>query len=270
MYCKHFGVCGGCNNPLNYKEQLEIKIKQTTQALAMYLSHSTPLEVFASPKDSYRARAEFRIYRVGDEIFFAMNALDSHHKVPIDSCPILRPILQNLMPLLRVYICENEFLKHKLYACNLLCSLNDEVIITLIYHKSLQTQWEEAANMLQMYLRNVLKATIHIIGISKNQKRILSSRYIRETFSLFRTSQTYHLLKQAGAFSQPHPIMNGKMLEFVKSSLHLFYAKPSCDALELYCGGGNFTLILAGIFHRVFCHRGRKIRYHIAKNEYGI
>ena len=253
MECAHFGICGGCNNTaLSYKQQFEGKIAQTTQEFYPLLNkQNVRIESFDSLESGFRARAEWRIYHDNGTMHFAMSALESAHKVPITQCPILLPILQSLFPLLLDILQHNQILHHKLYACNLLCSMQDEVIITLIYHKHLDSLWEEAAQKAQYRLTKALNVPLHIVGRSKNQKCVLGKTYICESLSLLNGTYHYQYFKQEGAFSQPNPLINLKMLEFVASSLQKLYPKPICDALEIYCGSGNFTLILSAFFRKV-------------------
>ncbi|TLD90098.1 MULTISPECIES: tRNA (uridine(54)-C5)-methyltransferase TrmA [Helicobacter] len=274
MECRYFGICGGCDNfTQSYTEHLQGKYKRTLEEFEPFLESANTngnIEVFLSPESGFRARSEMRFFYEGSNLSFAMmNASQAPHKVPINTCTILRPILQNLMPLLCEFINTKEMLKSKIYACNLLCGFSnatqigqiinahningtsEEVIITLIYHKHLDAVWEKNARELQSALTNALNTPIHIIGRSKNQALILGESAICESISLCNNTHNLLYLKQEGAFSQPNPFINIKMLEFVATSLQSLYPHTRYDALELYCGSGNFTLILAAYFHKV-------------------
>lgn len=248
MKCEHFGQCGGCPNMIDYKSQLESKLMQTTQEFQALLN-GVDIEVFASPQSGFRARCELRFYHEKEGLSFAMSSLNTSHKIPIHTCPILLPILGDIMPLLLETLQNNEILKAKLYACNFLSSLQNQVLLALIYHKPLDTHWQTQAKLLQDMLQDTYKTPIHIIGRSKNQILCLSSSTISETLNLTHAPYTY--LKQEGLFSQPNPFMNAKMLDFVRNSLQNLYPHATYDALELYCGSGNFTLILAPFFRQV-------------------
>ena len=268
MNCQYFGICGGCNNfALDYTSQIRQKYERTLEEFVSFLApQNVDIEVFSSPQSGFRARTELRFFRLENTLSFAMSALESSHKVPITSCLILRPILQSLMPLLCDLLNTKEVLKTKLYACNLLCNLpngiesntksnenmnNEEVIITLIYHKYLDILWEAESLVLQEKLKNALGVPIHIIGRSKNQVLPLGKTSLCETLYLLNGTHHYTFFKQEGAFSQPNPFINIKMLEFVASSLKNFYPTPQYDALELYCGSGNFTLMLSSYFQKI-------------------
>ena len=284
MQCQYFGICGGCNHfTLDYNAQLQDKYERTLQEFTPLLqtqdtSQSVHIEVFASPQSGFRARSDLRFFRTDSTLNLAMmNTKETPHKIPIASCPILRPILQQLMTPLCELLSAKEILYSKIYACNLLCSFsniappcninikgqgqggfykqeshNQEVIVTLIYHKFLDTSWEMEALELQNILTKTLNVPIHIIGRSKNQTLALGATSLCESLSLLNGAHHYVYLKQEGAFSQPNPFINISMLEFVASSLQNLYPCPTYDALELYCGSGNFTLVLGAYFQKVF------------------
>ncbi|TLD97317.1 tRNA (uridine(54)-C5)-methyltransferase TrmA [Helicobacter jaachi] len=253
MTCAHFHICGGCNNPLSpYKAQLEAKALSTLDEFRAFLQDlSSPFALFASPKQAFRARAEFRFYK-SEQLDFAMNTLHKNARVPISKCPILLPVLQAIMPLLIQNLRLDSVLHTKLYACNLLSSLQGEAIITLIYHKTLDSAWQERARILESYLSSALNAHIHIIGRSKHQKLILSQDTLLEQLTLFEGSEKkriYRYYKKEAQFSQPNPFINAKMLAFVFSALQDLGVNG--DLLELYCGSGNFSIMLAPLFRAV-------------------
>jgi tRNA (uracil-5-)-methyltransferase len=53
-----------------YQQQLQSKIKRITQQFAEF--NAPELEVFESPEQYFRMRAEFRIWHTEDDLFYAM------------------------------------------------------------------------------------------------------------------------------------------------------------------------------------------------------
>ncbi len=280
MKCQHFGLCGGCELDLAYEKQLESKLQQTQQEFSSLFSgngfSSTNLSVHNSVEWGFRARAEFRFYTNENRIYFAMSNREKNHRTPITQCPILLPIIQKAMPLVIESLEADEVLRTKVYACNFLANIeSQEMIISLIYHKRLDSIWEQKAQNMRdrlIYhkrldsiweqkaqnmrdrLHKALSATIHIIGRAKNQKIFLSTPCVRESLRLFADSKQeriYTYFKQESSFSQPNPFINTKMLEFVITHLKTLYPQPDNDMLELYCGGGNFSIALSGIFRQI-------------------
>lgn len=259
MKCQHFGLCGGCELDLAYEKQLESKLQQTQQEFSSLFSSngfsSANLSVHNSVEWGFRARAEFRFYTDENRIYFAMSNREKNHRTPITQCPILLPIIQKAMPLVIESLEADEVLRTKIYACNFLANIeSQEIIISLIYHKRLDSIWEQKAQNMRDRLHKALSATIHIIGRAKNQKILLSTPCVRESLRLFADSkqeQIYTYFKQESSFSQPNPFINTKMLEFVITHLKTLYPQPNNDMLELYCGGGNFSIALSGIFRQI-------------------
>ena len=222
------------------------------------LAQAVRAEFFPSKPYGYRARAEFRFIdstSEGGSLHYAMSARGRNARTPITRCPILHQSLQALMPPLLESLRASKILSHKLYACNLLCSLQGEAIITLIYHKRLDSAWEERARELQESLNRALPFQIHLIGRAKNLKLTLSTDTLLETLTLFEHSpkaRTLRYFKQEARFSQPNPAMNIKMLEFITRAIEQIHAtRAPCDMLELYCGSGNFSIALSPYFRAI-------------------
>ena len=221
-------------------------------------------------------------------IALAMMGKDNKHKkaikIPIKSCPILLPnisvalssFMDSINDLALSHSKEDfEILSHKLYAIEALGIINPpkntapksnqnlSVILTLIYHKKLESKWEKTITN----LAQKLPPNIAIIGRSKHQKIILQTDFLLESITLtnlqknpfknanqntkkYDINKHQHLifLRSEGRFSQPNAFINPQMISFVKSAI-LEHSKE--DLLEMYCGEGNFCVSLARDFRKV-------------------
>ena len=252
MKCHHFGICGGCSLELEYDAQVESKKQYFFEIFNFY-----PNEVFTSPDSGFRARAELRIHRHNHldkskplKINLSMNALNKNSRIPITSCKNLLPILDQLITELPKILEQSPILEQKLYAINLLANTKNECIITLIYHKTLDSIWEENAR--ELFNTLGLSKNSGIIGISKRQEILINTKTLTQSMTLnypFAKNHQIHLSHLAGTFSQPNPFINQKMLQYIIDSILLH---PKKDLLELYCGSGNFTIALAPLFKKVF------------------
>lgn len=237
MECSSFGLCGSCSEfKLPYKEQLEAK-KSRVEELFSDL-YDGEIEIFSSKDSGYRARAEFKIYHTDNSIYYAMSGFDKSI-VKIDSCKIVQESIEKLLNPLLEQIKSSSILRDRLRNIELLSSNQDEILLTLIYHKKLETQWEKSARELEK------RFGIYVVGRSKKCKIVLSKEFVDDRFDIGGVS--YVLSKFEGSFSQPNSQINEKMVNWtLKKSAHF-----SGDLLELYCGHGNFTLFLSNNFQKV-------------------
>jgi tRNA (uracil-5-)-methyltransferase len=185
-------------------------------------------------------RAEFRIWHAGDELDYVMFRRDDPATpVAIHDFPIACDRIRQLMPVLRDALKHNEALRRKLFQVEFLSTLAGETLVTLIYHRKLQAEWETAAALLAADLQ------VSLIGRSRRQKIVIGNTFVRESLTIEGREFCYHQYEQA--FTQPNAGVNIDMLTWACERA----ATVSGDLLELYCGNGNFTLPLAGHFDHV-------------------
>jgi len=239
MDCKHFGVCGSCTlYATPYHKQIEQKQTKATALLAPFYCQT--LEVFYGDAHHYRARAEFRIWHKEQECHYAMGNITKDGTITIEECPKVIEPIERLMKSLLESINASTVLKTKLFSIEFLASTRGEVLVSMIYHKKLDTLWMDEAKALEG------QYNIALIGRSKKQKVLLSQEFITETLSI--DNQNYHYAQYEGGFTQPNPQMNIQMIEWAIAQA----AKINRgDLLESYCGLGNFTLPLSRYFNKV-------------------
>lgn len=236
MECSYFGKCGSCTlYTLDYNAQCAHK-------KAHMLSLFEPFNVkhfdfFESASEHYRGRSEFRIWKEGETISYAMGAVDKKGAVCIESCPKVEMKIYTLMPKLLKQIESSVILREKIFAIEFLAS-SEHLLVTLIYHKPLNEAWDNEAKELEKAFG------IFIIGRSRGMKRVLSQDFVEDHFDIAGKTYRYHIIE--GGFSQPNRAMNQNMISWVLGHLE------NCeDLLELYCGYGNFTIPMAGKFKKV-------------------
>ncbi|HAC67855.1 MAG TPA: tRNA (uridine(54)-C5)-methyltransferase TrmA, partial [Pseudomonas sp.] len=83
--------------PADYQVQLDAKATRLRELLAPFQAPEP--EVFASPLQHYRLRAEFRLWRENEERHYAMFAPgDKHTPILIEDFPIASQRINDLMP----------------------------------------------------------------------------------------------------------------------------------------------------------------------------
>ncbi|MBR2112965.1 MAG: tRNA (uridine(54)-C5)-methyltransferase TrmA [Helicobacter sp.] len=268
MICPHFGICGGCRAYKNY----DFNTYTTEIAERILGGESSAPIVFASPKKGFRARADFR-FCTYEGFYFATNAFGKNERTKITQCPILLEPIQILIKHIREILAPlsaTHTLRCKLYGCSFL-STYKACVVTFIYHKCLDTTWQEEIHTLKERLTHIIQESyadfeIHIIGRSRGQKISFGSECIIDNFGIYLDRDSKDLLEQRGInltqctiskkeslFSQPNPFINAKMLYFLLTALpQIMPNSMQTDLVELYCGSGNFTIPLSQIFRRVF------------------
>ena len=73
-------------------------------------------------------------------------------QIKVESFPVGTKLLNALMAKLIGEIKQKPILRTKLYQTNFHTTLSGEAVITLIYHKKLDAEWSEAAQLLRTQL----------------------------------------------------------------------------------------------------------------------
>lgn len=224
--------------PENYQTQLADKVERF-QAL---LPETPNLQVFESPTEHYRARAEFRIWHEDDDTFYIMFDQETKQKVRIDACPMAIEPIANLMQPLMTAIKANPVLRTKLFQVDFLATLSGEMLVTLIYRRQIEgdEEWLAAANELRQQL-----PITHVIGRARKQKILLDQDFVTETLNVDGKAFRYQQIENS--FTQPNPYVAQHMLHWARS----VSGKSDGDLIELYCGNGNFSIALADCYRRV-------------------
>lgn len=225
----------------NYQIQLERKIRQFGALLAP-LQPPAP-QIFASMPTGYRMRAEFRIWHDQGKLFYAMSKpgekMSPKSVIRITSFPPVCSTIALLMPRLIEVLQSEAELSRRLYQVEFLATLKGELLVTLIYHRHLEQNWQTAARKLAGQLN------IALIGRSRKQKIVLTLDYVRER--LIVQGKSFHYRQYDQSFTQPNARVCCQMLTWACERI----GDPTRDLLELYCGNGNFTLPLARRFRKV-------------------
>ncbi len=259
MNCKYFGECGSCKNyEGGYEAQLLRKVKLNQERFKNF--YDAEFDICPSQERAYRARAEFKIWHIGEEIHYAMNALEHKGALIIDECPQVNEYIFALMPKLLDEISLAQ-MGHKLFGVDFLSSSQGEIAVSLLYHKQLDVLWEEKAKVIAQ------KLGIHIIGRSRKQKLVVGRDFIEETLHPKGTSHVsakeYKFIHIENSFTQPNPRVNEQMIAWAMEQ----FEDASGDLLELYCGAGNFTIPFASKFDKVLATEISKSSINAAKNN---
>ena len=213
------------------------------------------LEVHRSPAAGYRMRAEFRIWHQAGRCHYAMYPRGGGTPYVVDDFPPGSPAIQRLMPALRDAVNAEAELRLRLFSAEFLTTTTGAAIVTLVYHRRLDDRWRAAATEMAAGLG------CQLIGRSRGRKEVIGADHITETLTV--AGRCYHWRQYESAFTQPNAAINREMLD---------WAARQCrglggDLLELYCGNGNFTLVLAQAYRRVLATEVAKLGVQAARHN---
>ncbi|WP_318403105.1 tRNA (uridine(54)-C5)-methyltransferase TrmA [Photobacterium leiognathi] len=250
-------------NTADYQQQLDEKAERIQNIFADF---DTPeLEVFASPAEYYRMRAEFRVWHEGEDLFYIMFNQETREKYRVDQFPAASRLINDLMPMLVDAIKPIKALRHKLFQVDFLSTLSGEILVSMLYHRQLDDEWTAEAKQLKQRL-NDEGFKLNIIGRARKMKIVLDQDYVIEQLKVNDRTLTYKQVENS--FTQPNGEVAQKMLEWAVDCTQ----DSEGDLLELYCGNGNFSLALAQNFERVLATELAKpsvdsAQYNIAVNN---
>jgi len=132
----------------------------------------------------------------------------------------------------------------------------------LIYHRPVDEQWQLAAKALEA------EHSIMVIGRSRKQKTVLTRDYVTECLTV--DGVQYHYQQIESGFTQPNAKVNEKMLSWASGCCKSIEDVQSGDLVELYCGNGNFTAVLAQHFRSVLATEISKISVRSAQANFAL
>ena len=183
-----------------------------------------------------------------------MNHLEHKGVVLVDDCPQVNEFIHTLMPKLLVAIKDKE-IGYKLFGADFLSSSSGEIVVSLIYHRKLDEEWQEKATEIAKALG------IYIIGRSRKQKLVIGQDYVIESLNI--NKKVYRFKYIENSFTQPNSRVNEQMISWALKSIE----NADGDLLELYCGAGNFTIPFANNFNKVLATEISKPSIHAAKEN---
>lgn len=218
------------------------------------------MTLYPSEPSHFRMRAEFRIWQEQNDCYPIMFDPQTKQKIKITQFPIASILINDAISQIFPLIKQSEQLKERLFQVDFLSTLKGELLITLIYHKSLTDDWIQEAKKLKSEMLH-LGMNLDIIGRATKQKIILDRDYVNECFTIL--GKTFHYQQVENSFTQPNAKINECMLTWAINATQNSHG----DLLELYCGNGNFSIALAQNFRRVLATEISKASVHSAQQN---
>ena len=221
----------------NSKEEYLALFKEKKRLFDKEFKNVSSIQYYDSPYENFRYRAEFGLLERHKKQSYAMT-VNGQRKI-INSFPIVSKKIQELMSSLIELINGNTLISKKLFQVEFQSSRNNEAMISLIYHKELNEEWQKSAEEIHEELK------VSVIGRSKNQRIIIGNSFVTETYNYLDDHFDLRLFEQC--FSQTNPYVCDEMINWVAENSSTL----SEDIMELHCGIGTFTIPLSTIFDNV-------------------
>lgn len=224
-----------------YDEQLAVKVHEFKKRFQRFFQEDP--DIYASAIRHFRSRAEFRVWHDGDDLFHIMFDQATKEKYRVDQFPIANETINALMHRLLDEIKTIPVLRRKLFQIDYLSGISGEIVISLLYHKPLCTEWKTAIATLKSKLS--IDFEINFVGRARKQKELVDNDFIIEKLPI--KGKEYLFKHVENSFTQPNAKINCDMIEWALEVT----SNTENDLLELYCGAGNFSLPMAQNFRRV-------------------
>ncbi len=257
--------------PMNsdYQTQLDQKADDLHQLMSEFSSPESPLpelEIHPSPPQHYRMRAEFRVWHDGSDLYYIMFDQATKQKFRVDQFPVATEDINRLMPILIDIVKNSTILRTKIFQIDFLSTLSGDMLVSLLYHRQLDDEWEIAARQLKQDLESQ-GFKLNIIGRARRQKIVIDEEQVIE--KLYPNGNELIYQQVENSFTQPNATVATKMLEW---AIDCTKGSQDSDLLELYCGNGNFSIALAPNFRQVLATELAKpsvdsAQYNIAANK---
>jgi 23S rRNA (uracil1939-C5)-methyltransferase len=242
-FCPHFSVCGGCS--LQYMRpasQLAHKQKVLREQLTHFgqLTVKQWLKPIMSEHTGYRSKARLGVYYDSslNRLIIGFREKRSKSLTPISQCPILRPELARLVPLLPEMLAS---LSNSQSVTHIELAEGDDTQAIVIRHIQVFPEKDKA------YLKAFSErhhVTVYTQGqTDKTAVNLLQKdATLRYTIELEQPSRCITLDFHPQDFTQVNSKVNQAL---VTQALKLLELSPAERALDLFCGLGNFTLPMA-------------------------
>ena len=158
-----------------YAELLAEKQQKLTALLSPF--DAPDLQVFASPTQHFRMRAEFRIWHEGNDFYHIMFDQQNKQRYRVDNFPIASELINRMMTALLPLLKQQKVLHHRLFQIDYLSTQSQQIIVSLLYHKALEEDWQTAAKTLRSQLQQQ-GFNVQIVGRASKQKICLEQAVV--------------------------------------------------------------------------------------------
>ncbi len=243
--CKTFDQCGGCDwQHMPYEYQIKWK-QDILLSEIMKIGKIEPEEVQPAVESlytyAYRRVARLQCAYINGQPVIGFFMKGSHRIVDFLECPVLSGPLQAASTGLR-HVLERYPLPY-VVSFDMQAPSKDVLISTRLRAARWTMESEKKMYKIFMDLEMVPGMSFTVVG-EKRRDYVFGQRYLG--YSVDVKGKRLEMVTGFGSFMQANQHVNASMTDHVVSM-----AEGSKDILDLYCGGGNFSVPLASLGARV-------------------
>ena len=243
--CSYYQACGGCQyQHSSYAHQLETKaaiLKENLRRIAK-MELETELVTHASPPWNYRNRTRLKL-RLEPEFALGYYKFGSHELLPVERCPISSPLLNRAIAQLW-QAGRADKIPPGIEEVELFADSDDEHLLIEIYCARSTTG--EAANGIGGAVRSAIAECTGAIVFRTQRAGTEPDVVARKgAGALTYNTDGGQFQVSAGSFFQVNRFLIDELVNIVTAR------QSGKLALDLYCGVGLFSLVLAKTFAQV-------------------
>lgn len=267
--CPHYERCGGCHyQHLSYPAQLEAKKQILRETILRGARVELPeITVHSAEPWAFRNRTRMKI-STGAEFAIGYHGRGSHELEPVEECPISSPLINRALALLwqmQTELAACEPLREVQFFAN-----HDDTQLRIeffIHHATRPAELKPLTRAIRERMPEVVGVAVFATGgadedaddASLESTRLLTRAgkpFIDGADALPYKVGKFTYQVSAGAFFQTNRHLTEKLVELVTGG------REGHAALDLYAGGGLFTLPLASAFEKVTAVEVAPVSYH--------
>jgi tRNA (uracil-5-)-methyltransferase len=251
-----------------FADKYDDLLQEKVTRLRDLLGWKSDIDIFESPKYNYRMRTNFQMWHddpkdktVRTGVYYSM-CDDSERRLSceVKSFPRGSKLINTLMDQLMEVIQESNDIFENMFEVRFVTTQTEQAVITLCYKKPLSPTWlasaEEASKKLKCTIIGRARKMVQIAG---------GDEFVIEKYNVKGDVFSYYQLE--GAFTQPNAAVCEKMLTWASDRTE---GSSGEDLLELYCGGGTFTVPMAKNFRRVLATEISKASVELAHKNFAL
>ena len=254
--CPHFAACGGCHyQHATYAEQLRIKTEILRENVRRLAKMELPVEIqmHQSQPWGYRNRTRLALRQAeaskNGGFTLGYRRLASEEILSIEECPIVSPLLQKAMTALWQLGREGQ-VPVTLQEVELFANAEDIKLLVSFYGPARSAGSDAALESFAAHLQAELPELESAAVFGERRYKGQAAEDEKPRILLGSGFLTYNVLGpayevSAGAFFQSNRYLIPTLVEIVTKG------RTGRAALDLYAGGGLFSLPLAAQFERV-------------------